>query len=156
MAGNPAMTAIKARWTAGFTLIELMIVVAIVAILASVAIPAYTEYVVKTRRGVAAGCLMEYAQFMERFHTSFMNYKDGKDNAGNAIVVSLPVTACSTDATGHYVFDFAAGQPTATTFSITATPQGAQATRDTRCATLSINQLGTKAITGTASVATCW
>ncbi|KAB2924398.1 MAG: prepilin-type N-terminal cleavage/methylation domain-containing protein [Dechloromonas sp.] len=144
------------RKAEGFTLIEVMIVVAIVAILAAVAFPAYTDYVVKTRRGVAAGCLMEYAQYMERFHTSFMNYKDGKDNAGNAIEVTLPVTACSTDLNSHYVFAFAAGQPTGTTFSITAIPQGIQATRDTRCGSLSINQLGTKAVSGTGSVATCW
>jgi type IV pilus assembly protein PilE len=60
----------------GFTLVELMVVVAIVAILASIAYPSYTNHVKKTRRGMATGCLQENAQYMERVYTSKLSYED--------------------------------------------------------------------------------
>src|SRR3546814_7599636 len=68
----------------GFTLIELMVVVAIIAILASIAYPAYTDYIVKTRRSAGAACLLEQAQFMERYYTTNMGYSSA----------ALPATAC--------------------------------------------------------------
>src|SRR3546814_19429854 len=54
----------------GFTLIELMIVVAIVAILAAIAYPSYINHITKTRRAAGAGCALEAAKFMERFYTT--------------------------------------------------------------------------------------
>src|SRR3546814_14075757 len=68
----------------GFTLIELMVVVAIIAILASIAYPAYTDYIVKTRRSAGAACLLEQAPFMERYYTTNMGYSSA----------ALPATAC--------------------------------------------------------------
>jgi type IV pilus assembly protein PilE len=129
----------------GFTLIELMVVVAIVGILAAFAIPTYSEYVIKTRRASAAGCLMELSTFMERFHTTSMTY------AG----ANLPQTTCQNNSSSFYTFAFADGEPTATTFAIEAKPAGAQ-TADSKCATLGINQVGTKSISGSATVSTCW
>ncbi|MDW7601742.1 prepilin-type N-terminal cleavage/methylation domain-containing protein, partial [Stenotrophomonas maltophilia] len=57
------------RLARGFTLIELMIVVAVVAILAAIAYPSYSEHVRKSRRAQAKADLVEYAQLAERFHT---------------------------------------------------------------------------------------
>jgi len=128
----------------GFTLIELMITVAIIAILASIAYPSYQQHVLRTRRAVAAGCLMELAQFMERFYTTNLTY------AGAA----LPNTSCRADLASTYTFAFASGEPTATTFIINAAPAGAQA-NDTRCGTISLTQAGVKANSGTLDP-TCW
>ena len=135
----------------GFTLIELMIVVAIIAIIAAIAYPSYQNHVTKTRRAAAAGCSLEAAQFMERFYTTNLRYD--KNQAGTA--VALPQTQCASELGDHYTFALAA--VAANSYSITATPKGGQATRDTKCATLTLDQTGKKGIKGTASkVDECW
>ncbi|MFT4257216.1 MAG: type IV pilin protein [Pseudoxanthomonas sp.] len=134
----------RPRRGAGFTLIELMIVVAIVAILATIAYASYSFAVVKSRRAAAAGCLQERAQFMERYYTTNMTYADAPEPA-----------QCDT-VSDFYVLAFV-GEPDASSFEISATPQGAQASADTKCGTLSIDQTGERSISGTAADAgDCW
>ena len=124
----------------GFTLIELMVVVAIIAILASIALPNYNRYIVNARRTAGAGCLTEMAQFMERYHTTNMGYTGA----------ALPQGGCVTETADHYSYGLAAGG-TATSFTLQATPQGAQASKDAECAVLSIDHRGAKSVSGTAS-----
>lgn len=121
----------------GFTLIELMIVVAIIGILTAIAYPSYQSHVVKTRRVTAESCLLELAQFMERYYTSNMSYADA----------DLPTTQCQTDLGDFYTFQFAASTPTAATYTIQAVAKGSQATSDSSCATLAITHTGTKSPT---------
>ncbi len=122
----------------GFTLIELMIVVAIIAILASIAYPSYTRYVQKTRRSAAAACVLEGAQYMERYYTTNMSY------AG----ATLPATECRSDSAAFYTISLAV--QTATTYTVQAAPQGAQS--GDSCGTLSVTQTGAKSPT----TAGCW
>lgn len=131
---------------AGFTLVELMIVVLIVAVLATIAYYSYANNVTATRRKAAAACLVEQAQFMERWYTTRLTY-----------VGANPVLPCETDLVQFYTFSTpTAANTTATTYTITATPQGVQATRDTQCGVLGLNQVGSKTKTGTGTVADCW
>ncbi|MBT3066086.1 type IV pilin protein [Rhodoferax sp. U11-2br] len=134
------------RSHAGFTLIELMITVAIIGILAAIALPSYQQHVLRTRRVTAGACLMEMAQFMERQYATAMSY---------AVALPTDRTSCDNDLAGSYVFAFANTQPTTTTYTINATPSGAQSS-DTRCGTLSITQAGVKGVSGTSSAAECW
>ncbi|RPE64958.1 type IV pilus assembly protein PilE [Tibeticola sediminis] len=129
----------------GFTLIELMVVVAIVGILAAIVYPSYQNHVLRTHRAAAAACLGEMAQQMERYYTTTLKYTGA----------TLPNPTCRNDLASRYTFAFDTGQPTDTTFKIKATPSGAQAA-DTKCGTLSLDQAGTKTVSGTDSVANCW
>jgi len=135
----------------GMTLIELMIVVAIVAIVAAVALPSYQGYVVRTQRAAAVACLADMTQFMERVYATNLRY-DQNNGAGTA----LPAVQCRTDIAARYTVGLDAGALGQRTFLVTATPVGVQASADTACATLSVNQAGTKAISGDGTVAKCW
>lgn len=140
----PARQAGAARAT-GFTLIELMIVVAVVAILASIAVPSYQEQIRKSRRAQAKADLVEYAGLAERYFTVNNSY------AG----FTLPTTQSPREGTtARYTLTPSGAFTTTTSFTLTATPQGAQA--DDRCGTLSITNTGLKASTGSAALSECW
>ena len=128
----------------GFTLIELVVAMAIVGILAAIAIPAYQDSVRKSRRKAAAACLVEQAVWMERYYTTNLRYTGA----------ALPGGGCQTDLAAFYAFALN-GVPNATTYAISATPTAAQ--NDAVCGTLGINQAGVKTESGTAATANeCW
>jgi len=134
---------------AAFTLIEVMIVVAIIGILAAVAYPSYRDYIAKARRGDAMAVLMEDAQWMERYFTQYNTYL----NAGANPV--LPIIEAPKDAGAKYYDITFSGTNTQTTYILQATPKGAM-TSD-RCGTLTLTEAGVKGTTGgTLSSQDCW
>ncbi|ANJ67599.1 pilus assembly protein PilE [Halothiobacillus diazotrophicus] len=139
----------------GFTLIELMVVAAIIAIIAAIAYPSYINSVVKSKRSAAEACLSEHANYMERFYTTNLAYD--KDRAGKSIG-TLPALGCDTDGgmADNYSFSFVTNFPTQSTYAIQAIPKLAQASRDKKCGTLTLNQAGTRTVSGSGTVADCW
>jgi type IV pilus assembly protein PilE len=142
----------------GFTLIELMIVVAIIAVLTIVAMSSYTWAVTKTRRKEGAACAEQGSQWMERFYATNLRYD--QDLAGNAVTKTFPSTAslCNAEADVSTYYTVALTNLSATTYQVNATPKGIQAKNDHLCATLSTTQLGNKKDSGTSSgtPANCW
>ncbi|WP_374604450.1 type IV pilin protein [Arenimonas sp.] len=134
----------------GFTLIELMVTVAIIAILGAIAFPSYRNHVIKTRRATSAACLIELSQFMERERTTRLAY-----NAEIDAVEDLPNTQCRQDMAEFYTLAMPA--ITATSFTLTAAPvAGGSQAKDSKCGTIGINQAGTKTESGSGDVSDCW
>ena len=130
----------------GFTLIEVMIVVAIIAILAAVAMSNYDRYVQRTRRADGREALMRVAAAQERFYTNRNRYTTD-------VATDLGLTTASES--GHYVISAAFVGGSNQTYLLTATPQAPQ-TNDS-CKELTINNTGFKdAPNDTGTNGVCW
>jgi type IV pilus assembly protein PilE len=139
----------------GFTLIEVMITVAIIGILAAVAYPSYAEQVARSRRGDAQAALLETAQWLERQYTVSNAYN--KTGAGTTINnAALPSLRAKT--AEMYTLSFggvsAASTPTATDYSLRMVPIGSMA--NDRCGTFVLTNTSAKTVSGGAGVAACW
>ena len=132
----------------GFSLIELLIAVAIIGILAAIAIPMYSDYVTRSRRADGQATLMQVAQELERCYTQFSKYNDNSCSVVDGDGVS------ETSDQGFYVISAAGGDLTESTFTLTATPQNEQAD-DTDCTTLTLTHLGEQSATGN-DTDSCW
>lgn len=135
---NPGHTRCPAARNAGFTLVELMVVVLVVAMLAAIAIPGYRSQVVKTQRAAAAACLVQYQHMVERLYTTELSY---------ATAATLPLPGCATEDGMDTRYGFNVTGVTATAYTARAVPTSDFAARDTRCGTLTINQLGVRGVT---------
>ena len=128
----------------GFTLIELMIVVAVVAILSAIAYPSYTEYIRRGHRADARAGLLQAQQWLERAAT-----------ASGVYPTTLPASLTWVgDATKRYDISIAGDNAT---FTLTATPKGAQ-TGD-RCGPFTLTNTGLRGANGATSgpiVTECW
>ena len=133
----------------GFTLVELMVTVAIIGILTAIAYPSYTQYVLRANRAEARAILLESVQFLERNYTT--NNRYGQTNAGVTINLPYP-TSPKAAGTAKYNITAAYGAAPAQTFILSATPTGVMATDV--CGTYTLNNLGIQG--SNVPIAECW
>jgi type IV pilus assembly protein PilE len=124
----------------GFSLIELLVVLGILATLVGIAIPAYNQYRIRSNRSVARAYLIEAAQTLERHFV--------RNNTYATATIAVGGTLEPTAEGGLYTIAWSAG-PTQNTYTLQATAAGGQA-GDTACPNLTINHLGARL------PAACW
>jgi type IV pilus assembly protein PilE len=133
----------------GLTLIELMIVVAVVAALGMIAVPSYQSYVTKARRADARGALTNAAQMLERFATERAATGYAGATLGSGGVYR------NTSENGHYTLSFAA-PPTTSAYTLRAVPTVGGSQVNDPCGTFTLTQTGKRGVTGSLSSAQCW
>jgi type IV pilus assembly protein PilE len=125
----------------GFTLIELMIVLVVIAILTTIAYPSYADYLRKGRRADAKAALLELAQQVERHYTT--------TNAYTGVTLDVGVR---NRVSAYYTVGFATGFPTTTAYTLQAVPVAGSSQASDSCGTLTITHTGAR----TPSTTGCW
>ncbi|GGI68884.1 type IV pilin protein [Shewanella gelidii] len=118
----------------GFSLIELMIALLIIGVVSSIAYPSYVQYVAQGTRSDGLAAIMRVANLQEQY------YLDNRQYTTDMTELGLDTDPFLTR-DGDYQVDATGG----TTFTITATAKGAQATRDSACASITLTESGVKA-----------
>jgi type IV pilus assembly protein PilE len=140
----------------GVTLLELMIVVAIVAIISAFAFPSYMQYVVNTKRTVATSALLQIADRQQQFFMDNKRFADDLTDLGFAANPLVLADNGNSAAAGDSdaVYSVSLSNVAVATYTITAAPLHGQASRDTDCASLTLDQAGARGNTGGGD--DCW
>ncbi len=154
------------RAAAGFTLIELVVAMVVIAILAAVAIPNYSAYVTRSKRNAAKTVLLDTANFLERAYTTNGCYSkttanDCINNSGTSRTLALVAPT-----EGRAAYRVVLSAVDRNTFTLQAVPCGSGPTpacpggsenfTDAECGTFQLTNTGARTVTGTAPAATCW
>lgn len=133
------------RYFLGFTLIELMVVLAISAVLLRMAYPAYTHYVIRAERSRAMMALLQLSGLLEAYFGDNATYQ-------HATIHSLHANTLTKDI--HYQLKIM--RATDTHYAIEAIPTGSQAIYDAHCGALILNDLNQRSISGDGNAESCW
>jgi type IV pilus assembly protein PilE len=149
----------KTNPASGFTLIELMVTVAIVGILATIAATSYQSQVMRSRRTEARSAILDLAGREEKLFSTTNVYSASPTTLGYGTgTATFPINVGSSG-TDYYQVTVVTPDPAQggapNTYSITATPINGQVA-DTTCTSLSVNQLGQQTAMPVANAATCW
>jgi len=140
----------------GFSLLELMIVVAIVGIIAAFAYPSYLQQIQKTRRADCSGALAGMGNAMERFFTVNSTYLGAAAGGADTGAPAVYPQTCPSDG-GTATYNLTIQAVTGSTFTLQAAPVGAQA--DDKCGSMTLTNTGLKGVTGQNAGVTwqdCW
>ena len=142
---NPKAMVGNMNLNRGFTLLELLIVMALIAILISLAYPRYTSHLVKGRRNQAEADLLYLASQLEAFYTLQNTYQ------GSTLEI-LRVNPYTDD----HSYQLSIQSATETDYTIAASPLDQQAKADAQCGILTLNGQGAKSVSGTSTAEECW
>jgi type IV pilus assembly protein PilE len=139
----------------GVSLMELMITVAIISIVAAVAYPSYTQFVVRSKRVIGTGALMAIADRQQQFFMDNKRYANSLTNLGYDTATIMIDEEGSVVAAGDEdrVYNVQITAATAITYELTATPQLQQAAKD-KCGSLTLTHTGEKGKSGEGD--NCW
>jgi type IV pilus assembly protein PilE len=141
----------------GFTLIELMIVIAIIGIIAAIAIPAYGDYIKRARRNEAKALIMEMAQWMERKYSSDNCYSAMVSGACSTGAPTLPYTQSPKQGDSMYTITVAMGAASPqTTYILTATPTAGSPMDNDECSLFTLSQDGRRSGQSPTLYSKCW
>lgn len=152
------------KYNRGVTLLELMVVVVIVGILASIAVPSYRSYVLRAQRSDAMAALLRVAAAQEKFYLQNNTYTNNFGTGGLKLASGATTTTLASE---HGYYDIAVAAPTGTTlvtnFTVTATaPSTSPQYADTFCRSFTLTESGAKTATNAAGTSTsstrdtCW
>ncbi len=147
---------LRRRHETGFTLMELLIALAVVSILTAVAVPSYGQYVLRSARADARATLLQASQFMERFYAINSAYDAKRDGTPVQLPNSLQQVPQAA-ATPRYAVTIDGANLTATGYSLQALPVGASSAD--KCGTLTMSSTGVRGASGATSaaeIADCW